>query len=379
MTHTAFRLAGAAVEEGEGGRAAGVLRRFALRSTPALLRRLRGASPERKLLEHVPLLARLGEPGIRAALAGRYEGHLTGSLGKEGSGFPALDFLSSIGSFMDGHVYIAPYVGLHGYFGRERRKARLLRRELFPESREEPMVGVFVDGMEAVHGVATMYHNVQVLAQREGTGTLRVVRCGDEPGAASLPPKDGARSLRAVASLPVPLYDGLTLGVPSLLDVLEHVAEEGYDVLHVAAPGPLGLAALVSGLVLGTPVVGAYHTEFGAYAGALSGDAFVAEIVEVAVREFYERCSVVAVPSQATALALRNRGYRISHFEVLKNGVDAELFDPEKRDPALRDTLGAGRTLLLYAGRVSREKGLEGLALGIWTCCAGGAGTTCGW
>ncbi len=366
MTHTAFRLAGAAVEEGEGGRAAGVLRRFALRSTPALLRRLRGAlpEPERKLLEHVPLLARLGEPGIRAALAGRYERHLSGSLGNGGSGFPALDFLSSIGSFMDGHVYIAPYVGLHGYFGRERKKARLLRRELFPYSREAPKVGMFVDGMEAVHGVATMYRNVQALAQREGTGALRVVRCGDEVGAATLSTKDGVLSLRAVASLPVPLYDGLMLGVPSLLDVLEHVAEEDYDVLHVATPGPLGLAALVSGLVLGIPVVGAYHTEFGAYAGALSGDAFVAEIVEVAVREFYERCSVVAVPSQATALALRNRGYRIRHFEVLKNGVDAELFDPEKRDPALRDALGGGRTLLLYAGRVSREKGLEGLAAG---------------
>jgi hypothetical protein len=80
----------------------------------------------------------------------------------------------------------------------------------------------------------------------------------------------------------------------------------------------------------------------------------VAEIVEVAIREFYERCSVVAVPSQATVLALRNRGYRIRHFEVLKNGLDAELFDPGKRDPALRDTLGGGRTLLLYAGRVSR-------------------------
>jgi hypothetical protein len=108
--------------------------------------------------------------------------------------------------------------------------------------------------------------------------------------------------LRKVATLAVPLYDGLVLSVPSLLDVLEHVAEEDYDVLHVATPGPLGLAALVAGVVLSVPVVGAYHTEFGAYAEALSGDAFVAEVVDLAVREFYERCSAVAVPSQATAL-----------------------------------------------------------------------------
>jgi glycosyltransferase involved in cell wall biosynthesis len=184
-----------------------------------------------------------------------------------------------------------------------------------------------------------------------------------EPNA-SPPPEDGFHFLRRVATLPVPLYEDLRLGVPSLLDVLDHVAEEDYDVLHVATPGPLGLAALVAGLTLNVPVVGAYHTEFGAYARALSGDAFVAEIVEVAVREFYERCSAVAVPSQATALALRNRGYRIRHFEVLKNGVDKDLFAPDKRDPALHHSLGGGRTLLLYAGRLSREKGLGTLAAG---------------
>ncbi len=90
----------------------------------------------------------------------------------------------------------------------------------------------------------------------------------------------------------------------------------------------------------------------------------IAEIVEVAVREFYERCTAVAVSSQAVELALRNRGYRIQSFEVLKNGVDADLFDPAKRDPDLREALGKGRKLLLYAGRLSREKGLERLASG---------------
>jgi hypothetical protein len=88
----------------------------------------------------------------------------------------------------------------------------------------------------------------------------------------------------------------------------------------------------------------------GAGAEALSGDAFVAEIVDVAVRQFYERCTAVAVPSQATALALRNRGYRISRFEILKNGVDKELFTPEKRDLALHDALGGGRSCFYTPG-----------------------------
>ena len=362
IIQTGFRLAGAAVEEGGDGRAVRVLRGFTLR--PAFLRRSRANStgPEKELLKHVPLLARLKEPRIRAALAGRYEDRLSRSLGDVSFGFPALDFLSSIGSFIDGHVFIAPYVGVHGYFGRERKKARALRRELMPERSQRLKVGVFVDGMDGIHGVATMYRNVQALAGEGHAESLRIVRCGTE--GPDLPSGDGVRSLRQVAAFPVPLYDGLVLGVPSLLDVLDHVAEEDYDVLHVATPGPLGLAALVAGIILSVPVIGAYHTEFGAYAEAFSGDTFVAEIVDVAVREFYERCSAVAVPSQATALALRNRGYRIRRFEVLKNGVDNELFDPEKRGIGLHDSLGGGRTLLLYAGRVSREKGLDRLASG---------------
>lgn len=366
MTHTGFKLAGAAFEEGQSD--VRLLPRFGFR--PAFLRRLRGGASgdEKKLLEHLPLLAKMGEGAVKAALSGRYEDRISRSLAGAGSGFPALDLLSSGGSFVDAHMFIAPFAGVHGYFGREANNARVLRRQLFPERREDLRVGVFVDGMDGVNGVATMYRNLWARAEAArnaggSTDLLKMVRCGESASGTDASDK-GFHSLRAVAELPVPLYDELVLGVPSLLEVLDHVSEEDYNVLHVATPGPLGLAALVAGLILGVPVVGAYHTEFGAYARALSGDPFVAEIVEVAVREFYERCSAVAVPSRDTALALRNRGYRIRRFEVLGNGVDAELFTPARRDAALRRTLGGGRELLLYAGRVSREKDLDRLATG---------------
>jgi glycosyltransferase involved in cell wall biosynthesis/predicted metal-dependent phosphoesterase TrpH len=359
LVHTGLRIADAAIreDEGSGRRAVRSLERLVLQ--PSIGRYLRWSqTSKRKVLDHVPLLARLEEPAIRSALAGHYERKLAGAMGGVGSGFPVIDFLGSLGDFIDGHLYVAPYLGAHGYFGREQRKARELQRELFPGGPAELKAGVFVDGMDGVHGVATMYTNLRRRLAAGGTEErVQVVRCGG-PAAA------GTRVLRPVTELPVPLYDDLVLGVPSLLEVMEHVVEEGYDVLHVATPGPLGLAALVCGLALGVPVVGAYHTEFGDYARALSGDAFVAELVEVAVREFYERCSVVAVPSRATELSLRNRGYRIRRFRVLKNGVDTELYDPSRRDLGLREELGGGRKLLLYAGRVSREKGLEGLAAG---------------
>lgn len=355
LVHTGFRIAGGAIEDGHGRKSL-PLKSLALRFP--LLRSLAPAgASEEKLLKHVPLLARMDGSRIRATLVERYEARLSDALRGVGSGFPALDLLGSLGDLVDGHLFIAPYVGVHGYFGRERNKTKALRRDLALGGREVPKVGLFVDGVEGIHGVGTMYRNLRRAAEEHHPGCFRMVECAYRD--------DGdAHVLRPVANLPVPLYEGLALGVPSLLDVLEHVAEEDYDVLHVATPGPLGLAALVAGIALDLPVVGAYHTEFGAYARALSGDAFVARTVDVAVRQFYEQCSVVAVPSRATELALRNRGYRIERFVILKNGVDPELFHPGRRDPGLRELLGKGKTLLLYVGRISREKDLDRLAAG---------------
>ncbi|QYJ16535.1 D-inositol-3-phosphate glycosyltransferase [Rubrobacter xylanophilus DSM 9941] len=341
LTHTALRIAGGALREGESWHAARLLQRL----SPA--GRLHPARSPGGLRGRLPLLSRLPEAGMKGELIRRYEDRIAGALQGLGSGFPALDLLGVLGGVLEGHGYIAPYVALHGYFGRETERALHLRRGLLPARSGEVRVGVFVDGLDGVHGVATMYRNIESIA---GGRALRIVRCREE--------------LKTVARVPVPFYGGLELEVPSLVSVLEHVTAEGYDTLHVATPGPLGLAALVAGLVLRIPVVGAYHTELGTYARMLSGDHFVAGMVEVAVREFYERCAAVAVPSRATSLSLRARGYRIRRFELLQNGVDGDLFNPGRRDGGLHRALGSGRKLLLYVGRLSREKGLEEMATG---------------
>jgi len=237
VVHTAFRLAGAALEDGKEGRAARILGGLVLPQRVQRLVKSAATANENKLLRYVPILARLDEVRIRSGLASRYEDHVALALKESRLGFPALDFLSSLGGFVDGHLYISPYIAAHGYFGRENNKALQLRKELdLGVERRDLRIGVFVDGMDGIHGVSTMYRSIQRLAPER----LDVVRCGagEEPGTVSL---------RPIATLRVPLYDGLELAVPSFLDVLDHIAGEGYDSLHVATPGPLGLAALTAG------------------------------------------------------------------------------------------------------------------------------------
>lgn len=104
LAHTGFRIAGSAYMESEIG-------------DPA---RRDGRSGEiDKLLEYLPIVASLNGPQIRGALVGRYERKVAEALRGISSGFPLLSLLGSIGGFVDAHVSIAPYVGVHGYFARD--------------------------------------------------------------------------------------------------------------------------------------------------------------------------------------------------------------------------------------------------------------------
>lgn len=113
-----------------------------------------------------------------------------------------------------------------------------------------------------------------------------------------------------------------------------------------------------------TALVAGYHTDFPnthvyRVGASLFGD-FVARglrrlsagYAERTYREFdrvytlgQDMCSVLA-------------GYRVPHVDVLSLGVDAQTFDPARRDPGLRAELGLPETgpLLVYAGRIDNEK-----------------------
>ncbi len=80
---------------------------------------------------------------------------------------------------------------------------------------------------------------------------------------------------------------GCSLGVPSLPDLVETLAEGRYDLLHVTAPGPAGVAATLLSRIAGLPLLGSYHTELATYAGLRSGDHGLEAIVEAALRAFY--------------------------------------------------------------------------------------------
>ena len=75
---------------------------------------------------------------------------------------------------------------------------------------------------------------------------------------------------------------------------------------------------------------------------------------------FWLRHSAQQEEAKSRALAADLAGEGLSGVRVVGRGVDAELFDPERRDPALRKRWGVADEgpVCLYVGRLAPEKNL---------------------
>lgn len=310
-------------------------------------------APIGRLRDALPLLALLPTPQVRRVVEDRYAQHLASVLAHADSSLGFFGVAVKLGALVEAHLMLAPWLGVSAYFEREARKAGDLARLMGHDERQPIRVGVFVDAIGSTHGVSTFYRNVA--AAPEGDVELTLVHAGEaEHGVA----------LGSIGTLPMPLYGDERLAVPSLLQTIDVIAGNEFDLVHVATPGPVGIAAFVAARILGLPVVVAYHTEFGLYARSLSGDDMLGDLVDLLVRQCCDHCDAVVVPSRSTVKAMALRGYQVERAHVVPNGVDADLFRPDRRDDALRQELGGGRQLLLFCGRISREKGLEPFADG---------------
>lgn len=172
--------------------------------------------------------------------------------------------------------------------------------------------------------------------------------------AADLPWRD---RVHTVAAVPIPLYPDYRLGLPraeTLDPLLDSFAP---DLVHVVTPSLLGLYGVRYARRRGIPVVASFHTDFVSLLphyglGALK------QFGRALARRFYNQCSLTLAPSRCTANQLRANGIR--NVALWQRGVNPTRFSPAFRSPALRDEIGVdGKPVLLYVGRLGREKNLR--------------------
>jgi glycosyltransferase involved in cell wall biosynthesis/predicted metal-dependent phosphoesterase TrpH len=239
----------------------------------------------------------------------------------------------------DACIPAVPYAAATAFLGRE--KFNLTRTE-----GDRPRVALVADGLGSTHGVAHAIQQVRDL----GVPGFEVEVIGTDA--------DVDRRLSAVAEVDVPFYAGLKVGVPSINSITEVIAEGRYDMVHVCSPGPAGVAAWGIAKLLELPLAGSYHTELAAYAALRSGHGHLEMLADYALGKFYGACDVVLSPSAASDERLEKIGVDPEIVARWDRGVDLSRFDPGLRD----ELLLPGEINVLYAGRMTKEKGVELLA-----------------
>jgi glycosyltransferase involved in cell wall biosynthesis len=242
-------------------------------------------------------------------------------------------------ALFDACIPAIPYAAASAFLGRE--KAKLARSD-----GDRPRVALVADGIGSMHGVT---HTIQQI-RAHGVRGFDVEVIGTDA--------DVDRRLSAVAEIDIPFYPGLEIGVPTVPAIVDALAEGRYDIVHVCSPGPAGIGAWLIARVLELPRVGSYHTELAAYAALRTGRPELEALANMGLSMFYGACDVVLSPSRASDERLNQLGISDQRIRRWDRGVDLKRFDPAHRDG---DSL-PGEITVLYAGRLSKEKGLDLLA-----------------
>jgi glycosyltransferase involved in cell wall biosynthesis/predicted metal-dependent phosphoesterase TrpH len=249
------------------------------------------------------------------------------------------DFPGAVNGIFEALLPAVPYAPSTAFLGAEKAK-------LAPSAERPLRVALIADGIGSMHGVT---HTIEQIRER-GVPGFEIDVIGTDPGV--------DRRLPAAAELELPFYEGMRLGVPGLPDLVEALAEGDYDLVHVTAPGPAGIAATLLSRITGVPHVASYHTELAAYAGMRSGQEQLEALAKVGLGVFYGAPRLVLSPSPSADASLVDLGAAQARIGRWERGVDLSRFDPVKADPDAYP----GEIKVLYAGRMTREKGVDLLA-----------------
>jgi alpha-1,6-mannosyltransferase len=149
------------------------------------------------------------------------------------------------------------------------------------------------------------------------------------------------------------------------LRAIEEILErERPDLIESSDPYQIGWKAVAAGRRLKIPVVGFYHSHFPeAYLRGSArlfgerGTRRAMKLTRAYVRKLYNRFQATLVPSEELAGVLSEWG--VHNVRPVRLGVDTGVFNPLPDDTqATRQALGVhdGQTLLIYVGRLAREK-----------------------
>ncbi|NNM70488.1 MAG: glycosyltransferase family 1 protein [Gallionella sp.] len=160
-----------------------------------------------------------------------------------------------------------------------------------------------------------------------------------------------------VSGMPIPGYPELKSGLPAKGTLVRLWRQQRPDIVHIATEGPLGWSALSAARKLNLPVSTDFHTNFQNYTQHY-GIGLLKRPIAAYLRYFHNKADCTLVPTTSLQRELEQDNYQ--NVLVVSRGVDAELFQPGKRDAGLRASWGVDEDtpVVMLVSRIAAEKNL---------------------
>jgi glycosyltransferase involved in cell wall biosynthesis len=217
--------------------------------------------------------------------------------------------------------------------------------------------------LPAVDGVVISILNFRKELQRRGH-EVHVFAGGTAASKEAVRGYKNIHIIRGVKFKKYPQYSIALLPFYSTLSAMN----TRFDINHAQTPFMVGTQGLLRSKLNKTPMVGTFHTMF-MDESTIKEYTFDNKVLQRFVmkyswhyaRLFYNNCNEVIAPSRTIQELLAKNG--IDGADIVPNSVDLERFNAKVDGSAVRRKLGYrdGDKVVLYAGRVSREKRIETL------------------
>lgn len=212
----------------------------------------------------------------------------------------------------------------------------------------------FTDTLDDVNGVARTIRTMTRHARELGYD-LTVITSRTEAGES----ESFINNFRPVGEFEIPEYRIQRLSFPPVLEMLDYVQRERFSEIIISTPGPVGVVGLMAAKMFGLPVSGIYHTDFPQYVKILSEDDAMETLTWNYMQWFYGQLDVIYSNSRYYRDLWEARGIAASKLKIFPRGLDTDLFHERHRDETYWRNKGLKEKVVLYVGRISKEKDLD--------------------
>lgn len=164
--------------------------------------------------------------------------------------------------------------------------------------------------------------------------------------------------VKKISYIPFPMYSQYRLSLPFLNGVKYYLDRFRPDILHLTSPTPLGLFTFWYGNKRNIPVFSTYHTHFISYF-KYYGLKYLESLGWAYTKWFYNQCDITHVPTISIKKELEEHG--VENIEHIPHGIENEYFSPEHKNEELRSIFDNDYPIVLFVGRLVKEKDLDDL------------------